>query len=196
MEQNPKAARAVCRPIQLGSLGVRKAMTHAAACGLCAVAEKPGVARVGRGLRGEGDHLSRSKDRRVHGERGHRAVRRRKMRRLRAVACHQRQIGIRGRAALPVLHIVEGHVRHVAGHRGIGQRRLVQRPDVAEGDAPASRGIPAPSAPANTSCPETDFQICSRSESPWLRLRPTCRTGHRFARMPRCRRAECRSRAG
>ena len=139
LEQNPKAARAGSRPIQLSSLGIRKAMAHATTAGLRAVAEKPCVMRAGRGLRGKCDHLSRSKDRRGHGERRHRAVPLRKMRLLRAVARHQRQISIRGRAALPILHIVEDHARHVAGHRGIGQRRLIQRPDVAEGEPVQSR---------------------------------------------------------
>ena len=110
-------------------------MAHPAAAGLGAIAKEPGVARARRGPRREDDVLPRPKDRRERRKGRYGAVRIGEMRRRRACRDDHRQLSIAGSGALTVLHIVEGHPGHVALDRGSGQRRLVEGPDVAEGEA-------------------------------------------------------------
>ena len=131
VQQNPEATRTV----QLGSLCIGEAVAHATSAGLCSVAKEPGIACVGRWIGSEGDGLSRRKDRRGHHKRRNWIMNGSEARQLRPAGNHQRQIGVRHRASLAVFHIVKRHVGHVASDRGFAQRRLIESPYIAEGDA-------------------------------------------------------------
>ena len=112
MKQNPKAASSIL-PVELGALCIGEAMSYPAAIGFSSIAKQPVEVGPWRSDCGEGDGFSRREDRGIECKGGNRVVAWSKVRRLRAIGNHKRQVGVDGSAGLAVLHIVKTHVRHL-----------------------------------------------------------------------------------
>ena len=119
----------------MGTLGVWEAVADLAAMGLGSVPEEPCVVCAARSLCGKRDRLPRRKDRRIDRKRGNGVVAGGKLSRLCAAGNQQRQVSVAAGAGLAVLDVVKGNAGYLADERGIDQRRLVERPDIAEGKA-------------------------------------------------------------